>query len=294
MNSTALPLFQVQNSLGEGPLWHPVEKRLYWVDISERLLFKSDQSLSAYETFQFDTMIGAFGFCPEGDLILATQQGFSLWQPGAPKPEVFWNPLPERAGVRMNDGKVDPDGRFWAGSMDPERREGELYRYDPDGQQQIMLQNIGISNGIGWSPDGKTMYYTDSLQYTIFIFDYDPATGNITNQRPWVQLPEDRRGIVPDGLCVDAEGCIWSAHWNGWEVVRYSPEGEPLLRIDVAAQQVTSCCFGGENMDQLFITSARIDLPEETLADQPHAGDVFVFKTDTQGLPTNFFGKQHT
>lgn len=291
MKATAQVLFNAQNSLGEGPLWHPVEQRLYWVDIAEELILRSDQALTTYEKFQFDTMIGAFGFCPEGGLILATKQGFSRWQIGQDKPKVLWNPLPDRADVRMNDGKVDPAGRFWAGSMDAEKQEGELYRYDPNGQQQTMLQNIGISNGIGWSLDGKTMYYTDSIQYTIFSFGFDLATGNISNQQSWVQLLEDGRGIVPDGLCVDADGCIWSAHWNGWEVVRYSPQGEPLLKIDVPAQQVTSCCFGGENMDLLLITSARIDLPQESLAGQPHAGDVFVFQTDTQGLPTNFFGQ---
>jgi len=290
MTSTVQHLFSVQNELGEGPLWYPEEKCLYWVDITSGDLFKSDPSLSTFKKYHFNTMIGAFGFREGGGMVLATSQGFSLWNEGQPSLESLWNPLPDREDVRMNDGKVDPAGRFWAGSMDAIHREGKLYRLDPDGSQHVILHHIGISNGLGWSPDRKTMYYTDSIQYTIFAFDYDLETGKITNQRPFIQLPEDDRGIVPDGLCVDVDGCIWSAHWNGWEVVRYDPQGKPIMKIEIPAQQVTSCCFGGEKLDQLLITTARIDLSDEVLAQQPQAGDVFIFHTDTQGQKTNYFG----
>ena len=290
MTSTVQHLFSVQNELGEGPLWYPEEKCLYWVDIPSGDLFKSDPSLSTFKKYHFTTMIGAFGFREGGGMVLATSQGFSLWNEGQPSLESLWNPLPDREDVRMNDGKVDPAGRFWAGSMDAIHREGKLYRLDPDGSQHVILHHIGISNGLGWSPDRKTMYYTDSIQYTIFAFDYDLETGKITNQRPFIQLPEDDRGIVPDGLCVDVDGCIWSAHWNGWEVVRYDPQGKPIMKIEIPAQQVTSCCFGGEKLDQLLITTARIDLSDEVLAQHPQAGDVFIFHTDTQGQKTNYFG----
>jgi len=283
-------LFRVHNELGEGPLWHPTEQCLYWVDITAGELHKSNMALSKYQTYHFDTMIGAFGFRESGGLILATSHGFSLWEGDKNQPDLLWNPLPGREDVRMNDGKVDPSGRFWAGSMDPDQRRGELYRLDPDGSQHVMLGQIGISNGIGWSPDRKTMYYTDSIQYTIFAFDYDHVSGQISNQRPFIQLPEDDRGVVPDGLCVDLEGCVWSAHWNGWKVARYDPQGQPIQIVEVPAQQVTSCCFGGEKLDQLFITTARIDLPEENLLQQPLAGDVFTFQTHTRGQAENFFG----
>ena len=292
--TTAEILFSVHNDLGEGPLWHPTEKCLYWVDITAGELLQSKPDLTAFQTYHFDLMIGAFGFRETGGVILATSHGFSLWEIGQTQPKILWNPLPERKDVRMNDGKVDPAGRFWAGSMDANQRQGELYRLDPDGSQHILLDHIGISNGIGWSPDRKTMYYTDSIQSTIFAFDYDLATGRISNQRPFIQLPEDERGIVPDGLCVDLEGCIWSAHWNGWEVVRYDPLGHPILIIEVPTQQVTSCCFGGEKLDQLFITTARIDLPDENLTQQPQAGDLFVYQTQTRGQAANFFGCEST
>ncbi len=287
---TAEPLFDTACQLGEGPLWHPDEGRLYWVDIVNQDLFVSDRNLKTYGKSHFNTPIGAFGFRKNSGFVLATGEGFAFWDGPDGDMKVVWNPLPDRAGVRMNDGKVDPAGRFWAGSMDPDQCQAELYRLDPDGSQHTLLGNIGISNGLGWSPDWKTMYYTDSLQYTIYIFDYDNETGKSVTAATSYSLPKDDREIVPDGLCVDAEGCVWSACWNGWQVSRYSPEGELLLTVEVPAQRVTSCCFGGPDLDQLFITTARVDLTEEELRTQPLAGNVFTCRTDTQGQPVNFFG----
>ena len=173
--------------------------------------------------------------------------------------------------------------------MDFNQLKGELYRLDPDGSQHTILHNIGISNGLGWSPDHKRMYYTDSYQHVIFTFDYEIESGMLANQCPFVHLP-NHQDVVPDGLCVDVEGCVWSAHWNGWQVVRYNPQGQPILIVKVPVQHVTSCCFGGENNDLLFITSARGELTADEIAAQPLAGDIFIFQTDTKGLPTNFFG----
>lgn len=290
----AEPLFQAQNALGEAPLWHPSEQRLYWVDIIGGDLYQSTGGLSGFTKTHFETPIGSFGFRANDGIILATGDGFSLWQNGQNTPEILWNPLPDRDGVRLNDGKVDPAGRFWAGSMDTASIEGELYRLDPDGTQHTLLKKIGISNGLGWSPNCKTMFYTDSFQYTIFAFDFDLASGEITHQRPFIQLPKTNQKIVPDGLCVDAEGCVWSAQWNGWQVVRYDPQGNPILSVKVPVQRVTSCCFGGEKSDQLFITSSRDGISWAELSDQPHAGDVFICQTDTQGQGTNFFGQPQT
>jgi sugar lactone lactonase YvrE len=283
-------LFSVKNDIGEGPLWHPIENCLYWIDITKGKIFKSDTSLSAFETFQFDMQIGAIGFRKDGGLILATDQGFAFWKEGQSEPDFFWNPLPGREGVRLNDGKVDPAGRFWAGSMDTEKREGELYRVDPDGSQHVILEHIGISNGLGWSPDRKTMYYTDSLQFAIFAFDYDLETGQISNKHRFIEIPEDDRWIPPDGLCVDADGCIWGALWNGYEVVRYDLQGKPILKLEIPAQQVTSCGFAGENLDQLVITSASYQLSNKMLKQQPDAGNVFIYQTDTQGQIVHLFG----
>lgn len=280
----------VQCQLGEGPLWHPTEQRLYWVDIVNYHLYAASADLKRWSKTRFDTPVGAFGFRKSGGFILATGRGFASWSGEGTELEPLWNPLPGREGVRMNDGKVGPGGRFWAGSMDSAGHDAAFYRLDPDGGRHTLLHNIGISNGLGWSPDRQTMYYTDSMDYTIFAFDFDPATGRISNQRPFVRLPKDQREAVPDGLCVDAEGCVWSAHWNGWQIVRYSPQGEPLLRVSLPAQRVTSCCFGGEGNARLFITTARVDLTEEELGPQPLAGNVFSCPTETQGQDVNFFG----
>ena len=287
---TAEPLFEVRCQLGESPLWHPVENRLYWVDILNQNLCRSDTTLTQTERFHFQTTLGAFGFRESGGFVLATGKGFAFWDIDDPEPEFGWNPLPDRAGVRMNDGKVDPAGRFWAGSIDTEQSEAGLYRLDPDGTQHTFLRTVGISNGLGWSPDRKTMYYTDSARASIFAFDYDLETGRIRHQRTFVHLRHDNREIVPDGLCVDAEGFIWSAQWNGRLIIRYDPQGTPVLKVMIPVQRPTSCCFGGEKNDQLFITSARADFNIRELQDQPNAGDVFVVQTDTQGQETNFFG----
>ena len=283
-------LFEVQNTLGEGPLWHPTQGCLYWVDIEAGDLYQSQPGLQGCSNTHFDNPLSAFCFTAGGGFILVTGDGFLAWDGGHSHPSQLWNPLPDRADVRLNDGKVDPAGRFWAGSMDTKQVKGELYRLDPDGSQHTLLHEIGISNGLGWSPDRKRMYYTDSLKRTIFTFDYELESGAIHNPRPFIQLPDNEADIVPDGLCVDDEGCIWSAQWNGWQVVRYDPQGNPLISVSVPAQRVTSCCFGGDHWDQLFITTARTGLSEAELRDQPHAGDLFVVQTNTTGQVTNFFG----
>ncbi len=286
----AQPLFNVFNALGEGPLWHPEEKRLYWTDIITGTLYRSNTALTTFEKKFVEMQVGAFAFCKNNDLILATNLGFWNYKFEQNESELLWNPLPAARNVRLNDGKVDPAGRFWAGSMDTQNQKGELYRFDPDGSKHTILRNIGISNGLGWSPDLRTMYYTDSIQYTIFQFEYDITTGAIINKQPFIKLPKDRREIVPDGLCVDKEGNIWSAQWNGWQVVKYNPDGIPIANVSVPAQRVTSCCFGGDNLDTLFITTSRADLTEKELFNQPQAGDIFFCQVEEQGQTTNKFG----
>jgi len=283
-------LFNVINGLGECPLWHPNEHRLYWTDILTGTLYRADPSEETYDKMFFDFQIGAFGFRKEGGLVLATNKGFYGLNLDTKELKLLWITPLKYKGERLNDGKVDPAGRFWAGTMDPQNKRGALFRLDPDETKHIMLTGIGISNGLDWSPDRTTMYYTDSLQYTIYKFVYHLQTGAITNQLPFIQLPKDEREIVPDGLCVDQEGNIWSAQWNGWQIVKYDPKGTPTAIVKVPAQRVTSCCFGGKDLDTLFITTSRADLTKEELAEQPYAGDVFYCKVDSQGQPANLFG----
>jgi len=208
---------------------------------------------------------------------LETSEALSLGDPEASLPF-----------TRFNDGKCDRKGRFWAGTMDegfPNKR-AALYRFNPDRTVSQMLSNIGISNGLGWSPDNKIFYYTDSADHAIYTYDFDYEEGAISNPRIFARTPD---AYVPDGLTVDREGFVWSANWDGWKVTRYTPGGMVDMEIPLPVQRPTSCTFGGEKMDQLFITSARIDLDAATLEEQPLAGNVFVIQTKSEGFAEPIF-----
>ena len=216
---TAELLFDTGNTLGEGPLWHPEKSCLYWVDIEAQFLYRSDTALNSYTRTSFDTPIGAFCFTKEGGFLLATGQGFLAWDGLNTQP--IWNPLPPRSNVRLNDGKVDPAGRFWAGSIDTEQSQAELYRLDPDGAQHTLLKNLGIANGLDWSPDRKTMYFTDSSQYTIFSFDYYLETG-LEISAPSFNCPEPALRSSPM-VCAWMRGLPVERSLEWLQVVRYSP-----------------------------------------------------------------------
>ena len=164
----------------------------------------------------------------------------------------------------------------------PLRPDAELFRLDPDLSLQMVGSGYTVSNGIGWSLDHRTMYYTDTLRMVIYAFDYDPATGAIENRRPFIEVP-DGEGF-PDGMTVDSEGCIWSAHWNGWKVVRYDPQGKPEREIALPAAEVSCPAFGGANLDELYLTTARKHLTEDDLRDQPLAGGLFRVDPGVKGL----------
>ncbi len=277
----------VQNILGEGPLWHPKERCLYWVDIDAGTINQFNPASGIYETFEIGYPVGCLAFCTNGDLILAGQYGFSRWSIVTKQIAQISHPEPNRQNVRFNDGRVDSQGRFWAGTMTPEGMTNNLFRLDPDGMVYTMETKIGISNGIGWSPDRRKMYFTDSAREVVYVYDYDELTGNISNRQELISTREEDG--VPDGLVIDREGCLWSARWDGWKVVRYSPQGEVIQEIPLPVKRPTSCAFGGSDMSTLFITSASIDLSSEQKEQQPFAGDLFWIETDTVGLEENFY-----
>ncbi len=192
------------------------------------------------------------------------------------------------AGPTLNDGRCDAAGRFWCGSCDPAEVEplGLLFRLDPDGSVHRMAGGLIVSNGIDWSPDGRVMYHTDSGTGRITAYDHDPATGAIERPRTFVQ---DDDG-VPDGLLVDAEGCIWSAKWDGWRVVRYAPDGTIERTLPVPAQRPTALALGGPDLRTLYVTTARYDLDAAALREQPLAGRTLVQDVDVRGRPTALFG----
>jgi sugar lactone lactonase YvrE len=286
IDQEAKHFFEVQNELGEGPRWHSRDQTLYWVDIERGEIHSLTWSDKSHQIYPVGIPVGCFGFQRDDSLILATANGFGTWSPEAGL-EILLDPRMDREEGRFNDGAIDPRGRFWAGTMTPEGFGNCLYRLDKDGAAACMEWEIGISNGIGWSPDGGTLYFTDSPRKAIYAYDFDVDQGLISNRRLWVHTPEEPG--VPDGLTVDQEGCVWSARWDGWKIDRYDPRGQLIQEVQLPCQRPTSCTFGGEDLDTLVITTARVGLSEAQLAAQPLAGDLFSFRPGVKGLETNFF-----
>ena len=269
--------------LGEGPVWDEREGWLYWVDIMAGRIHRWRPGTAAQEAMETQEPVGAAALREGGGLVCALQSGFAV----AARFGSALEPLACYEGaspeLRMNDGKCDTAGRFWAGTMAFDFRPGAgaLYRLDPGGAVTRVLDGVTISNGMDWSADGTRMYYIDSPRRTVDVFDFDAAPGAIANRRTVIEIPEEAG--VPDGMTLDAEGRIWVALWGGGAVRCYSPEGKLEEVIEVAAPQTTSCCFGGADFDVLFITSARDGLSEEQLAGAPHSGGVFAVRPGARG-----------
>jgi sugar lactone lactonase YvrE len=276
-----------QAELGEGPVWHPDEQVLYFLDITRGRLHRFDPTSGQHDVTELGLVVGSMGVRTAGGWVMATRKGLALRGSDGQMTFIGDPDADENEKVRFNDGKTDPTGRFWAGKIS-DTPTNSLYRLDPDGSIHRMESGIGESNGLGWSPDVKTFYYTDSMAKKIYVYDYDPASGSISSRRDFASVPEG--GGSPDGLAVDEEGCIWSARWGGWKVVRYAPDGEILAEIAMPVELPTSCAFGGPNLDELYITSAYVAVPAERRAEQPLAGDVFRIRPGVRGLPEPKFG----
>ncbi len=271
--------------IGENPLWHPAEKRLYWTDIITGRLFHYDPAKGEIEQVYSGDSVGGFTFQSDGNLLLFMQRGkIALWRDGELTPLI--DEIPAERESRFNDVIADPQGRVFCGTMPSITHGGRLYRLDRDLNLTPLLENIAISNGLGFTPDRKGLYYTESDARKIHFFDYDEASGEISNQRLWKQLPPNVG--VPDGMTVDSEGCIWSARWDGGAVYRYAPNGEILEHIEIPAKKVTSICFGGDDLRDLYITTA---LNGSAKADEGEgAGALFRLHVDVAGLP-EFYSK---
>ncbi|MCW3840682.1 SMP-30/gluconolactonase/LRE family protein [Micromonospora yasonensis] len=267
--------------LGECPMWDADRQSLLWVDIlaGEVHRYRPDGDDSV--VLKLDVPVGAVAPCADGGLVLAADRGFALHS--EERGQTTWLGAVDR-GERMNDGKCDPAGRFWAGTMIDESSPGKagLYRLEPDGRIVPVLTSVTLSNGLGWSPDGHTMYYIDTPARTVDAFDFDLETGSITNRRVLVDLREAEGR--PDGLTVDSAGGIWIAMARGWSVRRYDAHGVLDRVIRLPVQKVTSCTFGGSGLDELYITSARSGLTSDDLAEQPYAGALFRCRPGVTGL----------
>lgn len=268
-----------RDHLGESPLWDEGEQALWWVDINARAIKRFD---GAVKVFPMPQQVGSLAFRAGGGLLAAMQAGVYLWENGRLEP--FARPDSIAPSHRFNDGRCDRSGNyFWAGTMNHAKREptGSLYRVSPDGRCEEKRSGITVPNSLSWSPDGRTMYFADSPRRTIWAYDYDPGSGEASNERVFATTAPG----FPDGSCVDADGCLWNAEYGGWRVVRYTPRGRIDRAIALPVQQPTCCCFGGERLDLLFITSASQQLKPEQLARQPLAGSVFAVWPGSTGLP---------
>jgi len=276
----------VQNELGECPLWSVEEQALYWVDIERSQVHRFKPASGDHAVIEAGFPMTAFGFCASGRWVTAAKNGLAFWHPHTLDYQFIADPEAGRPTSRLNDGAVDRQRRFWVGTLDEADYEApisSLYRLDADASVHLLDSGFATTNGLGWSPDGQTLYFTDMFHHLIYAYDQDPASGALANRRVFARVPEDKG--LPDGLTVDSEGCVWSCHWGGWQVTRYDPRGQVEREIRLPAQLVTRCAFGGEGLDELYVTTARVFISQEDLAKQPLAGDLFRVRTSIKGLP---------
>jgi sugar lactone lactonase YvrE len=281
--------FDAGATLGEGPVWDEEQQRLLWVDILPGLVHRFDPATGSDDTFGVGKPVGSASLRRDGGLVLAVEDGFALLDPA-------WQRLDQVAVIehpgppaRFNEGKCDPAGRFLAGTMayDETAGAGSLYRLDPDLAVTKLLDGVTISNGLAWSADGTTMYYIDSPTQGVDAFLYDIDTGRLANRRRVVDIPA--AAGIPDGMTIDADGCLWMALYGGSAVHRYAPDGHLDTTVSFPATNITCPVFGGREFHQLYVTSARDGLDERQRAAQPHAGAVFAVDVGARGLPGQRF-----
>eukprot|EP00998_Keelungia_sp_KM082_P006353 NODE_2607_length_1027_cov_32.075556_g2588_i0.p1 GENE.NODE_2607_length_1027_cov_32.075556_g2588_i0~~NODE_2607_length_1027_cov_32.075556_g2588_i0.p1 ORF type:complete len:327 (-),score=42.44 NODE_2607_length_1027_cov_32.075556_g2588_i0:47-964(-) len=293
--------------LGEGAIWNWKTSTLLWIDIVEGRLFEYNPANGRNRSCHIRQAIGTVVPCATGNqCVVGLSKGVALFDMDSGKVAkwlVNLEPELEKSGNRCNDGKCDPQGRLWVGTMDSfcTGKVGALYSVTEDGTSTLKVPNAQIPNGIAWSKDGKTMYWTDTPTHEIYAWDFDGATGEISNKRVVVTI--DPKVGHPDGFTIDADDNLWICLWGGSSVVCYrpvtndaGPAGELLKTIPIPAEQVTSCAFGGENLDELYVTTASCGLGDKKAA-QPDAGKLFVVPREvhgTVGVRSALFGTPST
>ena len=284
-------ILDARADLGESPVWDAGEGLLYWVDIRLGQLHIHDPQNRTDDRIDLGEALGCVAGCRSGDLVLALRSGLAMYNMTTRTRTPLVNPEPQLPGNRFNDGKCDPAGRFLVGTMDEAEKEasGSLYSFAPDGTWKTLLSGTRISNGLTWSPDFGTLYYIDTPSRQVTAFDYDLAAGTIANQRPVISVPEELGWL--DGMTSDREGMLWVAMWGGSKITRWDPAtGKLLDAIPVPALNVTSCIFGGPDLTDLYITSARKGMSEPELEKYPLSGGLFRLRTKIVGMPCFVFG----
>ncbi|TVQ02624.1 MAG: SMP-30/gluconolactonase/LRE family protein [Balneolaceae bacterium] len=276
--------------LGEGPVWDAEKRVLYWVDILSGKLFEYNTKTGENKVFEIGEHLGAVVIRERGGLVLALQSGFAFFNPSAGKIKMIADPEPHLPGNRFNDGKCDPAGRFWAGTMsyDLEKGKGSLYCLHSHLTIERKLTGVTISNGLAWNKAANTLYFIDTLTHQLSAFDYDIETGNITNRR--IAAEFDKNFGYPDGMAMDEKDKLWVAFYNGSKVIRINPEGGEISAIiSLPVPKPTSCAFGGEEMDELYITTCREHMSKEEIEQAPLSGSLFKVSLPVKGLPVGLF-----
>ncbi|MDE1151623.1 MAG: SMP-30/gluconolactonase/LRE family protein [Micavibrio sp.] len=278
--SSALPV----STLGEGPHWDARGKKLYWCDIIGRKIHRYDPASGTHDFCAPPAMPGFAVLDEQGQIVAGLRDGIYRIDFSNGSNQCLLRPQYAHPDNRFNDGKCDRRGRLWGGTMnnnDHSLATGALYRLDERGLHE-QATNIHISNGLGWSPDNKIMYYTDTVQRVIWQYDYDLDAGTAHSRRTFVEFKDKGR---PDGLCVDAQGRVLTAQWPGWGIEIYTPDGKPDGRIDLPVPQVSSCAFGGDDLKTLYITTAAENMDDAGLKEAPLSGRLFAIHMDVAGLP---------
>lgn len=274
--------------LGEGPLWVSRENAVYWLDLFGKKIHRYGLVAGSKQTWSMPTEVTSLAARRHGGFIGTVRDGFAFIDLEAGTIKPIAQPETHLPHNRFNDGKVDGNGHYWAGSMDynGQQETGSLYRLDSDLSLHQMDSGYIISNGPTFSGDGRTLYHTDSSQRTVYAFDLAP-NGSISNKRLFVQLsPEEG---YPDGMTIDSENCLWLCHFAGSRITRYSPDGAALQTIPMPVPNITSCTFAGPDLDTLYITTARLHLSQEEINQYPLSGSLFTCKPGVTGLPTPSF-----
>jgi sugar lactone lactonase YvrE len=297
MPDPAVHLLPVPPSrLGESPFWHPDEHALWWCDIPGRRLHRFDPATGAHRAWEQDSEPGCIAPLPGGALLVARRDGLWRFAPGSGGIERLAPPPYDPAVQRFNDGRADPQGRFWAGTLHEPRDapRAALYCW-VGGRWQQRADGVTTGNGLAFSPDGRTLLWSDTPAHTIHAFDFDPVEGTLSRRRVFARFEPRAPGAGlqgyggrPDGAAMDAEGCCWVAMFEGARLVRLSPAGEVVGELRLPVQCPTMPCFGGADLRTLYITTARDKRPDEELARQPWAGGVLACRVDVPGLPVNF------
>jgi L-arabinonolactonase len=291
-------VFEAKDWLGEGPCWHPGERALYWTDVPSKTVKRWNPKTGEFRSWRMPEMVTAIAVRQSSGLIIASHTGIDFFDPQTGGTIRFVAPEMDKPQNRSNDGKCDRQGRFWYGTMMNNFAEdmselpitantGGLYRIDPDGSVHVFEQTLGIANTFAWSPDDRTMYFADTLD-AIYVYDFDAESGRVGNRRTFAKVDTKQYGY-PDGSTIDAQGFLWNARWDGGCIIRWAPDGSIDRVVNLPCRRVTSCIFGGPDLDILYVTTVRYGLSDAALAEQPLAGGIFAIDAEVKGVPDGQF-----